>query len=217
MKLRNSIPRCSLMLLACIGLVGGGLLAQDDTASRVSWRPPAVPLVVHDPYFSIWSRADRLHDTWPTHWTGRTQALQSQKYNLVWDDLLGLGLFSQEIKRREIAYYLKVQNSLGLPLDSRKDYTKLDWITWSAALATDRRDFERLVTPVARFLSESPDRVPTSDWYGTKDARVVGFVARPVVGGVFLRLLGDSATWKRWFDRGARGKEPWAPLPIGQK
>ena len=40
-------------------------------------RPPAVPLVAHDPYFSVWSFSDELNRDWPKHWTGSTHALVS--------------------------------------------------------------------------------------------------------------------------------------------
>lgn len=113
----------------------------------------------------------------------------SQKYNLVWDGLLGLKLFPKEIAQREIAFYKAHQNAYGLPLDSRKDYTKLDWCVWSATLTENQADFDTLVNPLVKWLNETPSRVPLTDWYDTKNGRQVGFQARSVVGGLYLPIL----------------------------
>lgn len=137
----------------------------------------------------------------------------SQKYNLIWDRILGLNLFPPDVARKEMDYYKKMQNTFGLPLDDRKGYTKLDWVTWTATLTQDRSDFEALVAPVFSFLNETPDRSPMTDWYQTKTARKVGFTARPVVGGVFVQMLYQKPVWAKWTGRDSTKAANWAPIP----
>ena len=122
----------------------------------------------------------------------------SQKYNLVWDRLLDLQLFPASIYQTEMAFYLLKSNSYGLPLDNRADYTKLDWEIWTATLTSDRSQVDSLLTPVSKWLHETPSRVPLTDWYETKNGKQMGFQARSVVGGVFIKLLADKDLASKW-------------------
>lgn len=113
----------------------------------------------------------------------------SMKYNLFWDRLLSLGLMPDSFYTSEIRSYIPRINTYGLPLDSRADYTKSDWICWTAAMAEDKAARAALIAPIARMLRETPSRVPFSDWYDTKTGRYVSFIARSVQGGIYALLL----------------------------
>jgi len=132
----------------------------------------------------------------------------SQKYNLVWDQILDLHLFPPEIRQTEIAFYLRNLNRFGLPLDNRRDYTKLDWELWTATLANgsapgNNVPFKALMDPIAKWVNEGPTRVPLTDWYDTKTGIQSGFQARSVVGGVYIKALADPSLAAKWRSRSA--------------
>jgi hypothetical protein len=116
----------------------------------------------------------------------------SQKYNLVWDKIMKIDVFPHEIREKEVKYYLSKQNEFGLPLDSRHSYTKADWIVWTATLSPNVETFRRFISPLYRFVNETPARVPMTDWYWTEEPKMVGFQARPVVGGYFIKMMEDK-------------------------
>ena len=122
----------------------------------------------------------------------------SQKYNLVWDQILGFNLFPKKVRETELAYYMTKLNTYGLPLDSRADYTKLDWSIWTATLASDPKQFQAVLEPIYKWTNETPDRVPLSDWYDTKTGKHISFEARSVVGGVFIKALADPKVVAKW-------------------
>jgi len=134
-----------------------------------------------------WNRMDEENDHFKL--TFDQPGTWSQKYNLVWDKLLQLNIFPESIVSKEIPYYLTKQNSYGLPLDSRRTYTKSDWIMWTATLAPDLDTFIKLTDPVWKYCNETTTRMPVSDWHETTDGRSAGFRARSVVGGYFMKML----------------------------
>jgi hypothetical protein len=154
-------PTAALLLLLAAFAVSAQTLAP--------LRPPAVPLVTHDPYFSVWSMSDRLTDDRTKHWTGAPHGM------------VGMARIDGR------AYRLMGQSHNPLP----------EPMPQTALEVTPTRT-------IYRFVNESPSRVPLTDWYGTVDGKQVGFHARSVVGGVYVKLLSDPALWKKWSTRAAR-------------
>lgn len=115
----------------------------------------------------------------------------SQKYNLIWDKLWNTEIFPSQVMPTEVNYYLKQQNQYGLPLDCRKDYTKSDWIMWSAAMSPDQKTLVKFIEPLYDYVNETETRVPISDWYDTVTGRKTGFMARSVIGGHWMPVFAN--------------------------
>ena len=116
----------------------------------------------------------------------------SLKYNMAFDKVLGLGLFSDAIAEREVDFYLSKLNEYGVPLDNRKGYTKSDWLVWAASLSDDKSKQGKLIASVDKYLRTSYERIPFADWYETESTLHHEFLARSVQGGCFMLLLKNN-------------------------
>jgi glutaminase A-like protein/uncharacterized protein DUF5127/uncharacterized protein DUF4964 len=115
----------------------------------------------------------------------------SQKYNLAWDTVLGLGLFPPEVMRKELAFYRGKRLAYGTPLDSRSPAAKPEWAIWVATMAESKEAFEEFVAPIHRYVDETPNRVPLADIYFAHTGRRRANQARSVVGGFYMKLLAE--------------------------
>ncbi|WP_339882325.1 glutaminase family protein [Polaribacter vadi] len=173
----------NLSIKAIMGIASYGKLAGmlDDTKTEKKYISIAKKLA------KDWMKIDRDGNHYGLAF--ETKNTWSQKYNLVWDEILDLNIFPKSIIKKEIKYYLTKQNKYGLPLDSRKTYTKSDWVVWTATLAENEADFNALINPIWKYANETSDRVPISDFHETTNAKRINFKARSVVGGYFIKLL----------------------------
>lgn len=113
----------------------------------------------------------------------------SIKYNMVWDKIFDMGIFDEDIFDTEIAYYMAKFNKYGLPLDSRSDYTKSDWLLWTTRLADNKEYTDKIISTMWDMLNETTSRVPFTDWYFTSTAIQRGFQNRTVQGGLFIPMI----------------------------
>ncbi len=141
----------------------------------------------------------------------------SQKYNLVWDFLWGYHIFPSQVRDREINYYLTQQKAYGLPLDCRDLQTKSDWIMWTASMAPDTETFLKFSDLHYKYINETTSRIPLSDWYMSNSGSSVGFSARSVIGGLWMKVFADKITPKvdesevaEWEPKGNHIKTRWA-------
>jgi len=144
----------------------------------------------------------------------------SQKYNLVWDRILGLNVFPPSVAQKEVAFYKTVMQRYGVPLDSRTHLTKTDWSVWTATLADNQSDFELFISRIYDFLNRTSIRDPLMDSYETDrpgDGWGPLFYARPVVGGFYIKMLTDRAIWHKWASGDKMKVSEWAPLPEPPK
>ena len=182
----QSAHNANLSIKAILGIASYGRLAdmlgKNDTAQKYT-------TLAREMAFEWIKKADdgdhyRFAFDQPDTW--------SQKYNLVWDKVMKINVFPHEIPEKEIAYYLTKQNEYGLPLDSRHQYTKADWIVWTATLAPNTYEFQQLISPLYHFVNETTDRIPMSDWYWTDKPEHVSFRARSVLGGYFIKMMEEK-------------------------
>ena len=176
----------NLSIKAIMGVAGYALIAQQKGLTDV-----------YNKYMNraremakVWEKTAREDDHYRLAFD--RENTWSQKYNMIWDKLWQTNLFPNGAMERDVQFYLTKQNKYGLPLDCRRDYTKSDWIMWTAGMAKDKADFLKFVAPLYDYMNETGSRVPTSDWYDTKTGLMVGFKARSVIGGHWMRVLVDK-------------------------
>ena len=112
----------------------------------------------------------------------------SQKYNILFQYYLNLTIIPQSVVDREWVYYRLMANEFGIPLDDRQSFTKVDWSFWIGAMGTDD-DFKNVVQMNYKWIQGATQRSVWSDWIWTETPTIKGFRARPVIGGIWAKMV----------------------------
>ena len=194
----------------CLALLFAGQIAATAAAEpeQTKLRAPAVPLIAVDPYFSIWSPADKLTDAATTHWTGAPNRLCSliridgKAYRMMGNepkDVPALEQTDLTIHPTTVTYHFAgagVDLSLSfmtplLPEDLMVFSRPVTYLTWQLS-ATDGKQHDVTIyyDNMAELVVHNPatERVTWAKrTFGDVDALLIGSVDQPV-----LRMKGDG-------------------------
>jgi len=182
---------CNLSLKAIMGIVGMSILSEMLGNKVESEKYMAI---AKEKAASWCERAENPDGSYRL--TFDKEGSFSMKYNMVWDKIWGTGVFGEKVFKKEIASNLTKINDYGMPLDSRCDQTKSDWLVWTATMAKTQSEFKKFITPLWNFYNETPDRLVMTDWYDTVSGTQIGFIHRTVQGGLFIKMLDESKKLK---------------------
>eukprot|EP01113_Clastostelium_recurvatum_P010788 TRINITY_DN1541_c0_g1_i1.p1 TRINITY_DN1541_c0_g1~~TRINITY_DN1541_c0_g1_i1.p1 ORF type:complete len:751 (-),score=154.96 TRINITY_DN1541_c0_g1_i1:88-2193(-) len=113
----------------------------------------------------------------------------SLKYNLIWQYLLHLKTFPQEVFDTELAFYRTKLTPYGVPLDNTMPSSDIDSESWVFCFDRTVTGFAELFGLLYDFADFTPQRVPLTDWYWVDQGTQRGFQARPVLGGFWMQAL----------------------------
>jgi len=144
-------------------------------------------------YISQWQDLGIAHDASPPHSTLAygSNDTHGLLYNLYADALLQTHLVPQSVYQMQSNFYPTVENTYGVPLDTRHGYTKSDWQMFCAAIASVETR-EMFINGIGKWVNETTTDAPATDLYETTTGAfaqgATHFMARPVVGGWFSLL-----------------------------
>jgi hypothetical protein len=182
-------------------------VALDDI--RLNLRPPAVPLVAHDPYFSIWAPNEKLAEADTQHWTTKSNpiyvnvSVDGTAYRLVGKDSATKTALPQTELRvfptRTIARYQGAGIKLTLtfytptiPSDLQLFATPLTYVEWNTE-ATDGKPHAIEVEVAVRAEIAGSD--PKQDFFTRAGlAGKVPFAAATAKKQSVLQTSGDFTT-----------------------
>ena len=118
----------------------------------------------------------------------------SLKYNILYQLILNVSVFPQDVINTELLYYLTQRNdTYGVPLNDRASFTLTEYqgglVGMAATNATLRQP---LVNQLFMFANTTQTRAPLNDRYNTTTGAGLSpasFIARATVGEIFSLML----------------------------
>ena len=152
-------------------------------------------------YIKKWQEYAISHDASHTKLAYQTDASWGTVYNLLADRLLDLNLVPEAVYKIQDAWYPRVQEKYGVPLDSRHKWTKTDWEMFAAAASDNPATHKLFIELLYRFIKDGKTDAPftdlmestTGDFPKQPEDPLIHFLARPVVGGHFSFLAKAKA------------------------